>query len=750
MRSSVFLPLGRLLFAGIACFLVAATAMADEIELDGRLDEAAWADALHIDDFRTVLPLTREQPPVRTEVRVLSRDDGLYFGIRAEQPAEFARTRHPTRRDAQARADRINLIIDFEGAGSTAYEFTVSLSGGVQDAIVTGQNSYKYDWDGVWQQAVAEDADGWSVEVRLPWGIAPLGRIEDGRSTIGVYLSRVIEQDGLRFSHPHYDFENPTFVADMARFEIDAHSGLRLDVVPYVAVANDRLAETIHTRAGADFYLASGGHRLNATLKPDFGQVESDALVVDFSAIETFFSEKRPFFTENQSLFDVPLGGGALLVNTRRIGARPDAGPEGIGEVDAAIKYTGAFGPADIGALIATEEDSSLAEGREFRVLRGRMRAASGEYGVSLTDTLRPTLQREARTGVVDGLWRPLEGLQLRGAAGQSDISDEIRGDRDGRLLWLRMDHVISERWRQEYEFNRYGRDLQLADLGYLPRADLTQLRASHSWYTRSYPAGSRLRESVWETELLWQRNSAGERLYAGAELLRQWRFVNAARLYAYVGGTGRFVDDLILRGNGSVHLPAQPYLGLEYESQRLGRWRFDAGVEAYRQGLSGWARELELAPTWFIGEQFSTTLAASYIDSSDWLIWDGDNRLGQYARRQVEFDWTLEWFPRAGHEVRLRAQYVGLDARARAGYAVLNGTLQSAAAPSDFSLATLAAQIRYRYEFGPQRELYLVLSRGGDYFGEDEDAVGLDRLFDRAGANETANQVLAKLRWGF
>jgi hypothetical protein len=70
--------------------------------------------------------------------------------------------------------------------------------------------------------------------------------------------------------------------------------------------------------------------------------------------------------------------------------------------------------------------------------------------------------------------------------------------------------------------------------------------------------------------------------------------------------------------------------------------------------------------------------------------------------------------------------------------------------APSDFSLGTLAAQIRYRYEFAPQREFYLVLSRGGEYFGEDEDAAGLGRLFDRSRANETANQILAKLRWGF
>jgi hypothetical protein len=734
----------------LLAFASSTAGAAEGIELDGRLDEPAWATALRIDDFRTVQPLTLAAPAVRTEVRVLSRPDGLYLGVRAEQPPAIPRTRHPTRRDAQARADRVNLMIDFEGEGSTAYEFTVSLSGGIQDAIITGQNGYKYDWDGVWQQAVAETADGWSVEVRLPWGIAPLGRIEDGRTRIGVYLSRVIEHSGLRFSHPHYNFENPTFVADMARLEIDAYSPLRLDVVPYVAVANDRLLRTTDTRVGADFYLASGPHRLNAALAPDFGQVESDALVVDFSALEVFLSEKRPFFTENQALFDVPLGGGALLVNTRRIGARPDAGPEGISDVEGAVKYTGAFGAFDVGTLLASESDPVDARGRDFRVLRGRWRSGSGEYGATLTETLRPSLQREARVGVVDALWRPFEGLQLRGAAGESQAEESAQGDRDGRLLWLRMDHAVSPRFRQEYEFSRYGRDLQLNDLGFLQRADMTELRAEYTWYRPVWPEASRVRDSAWDTELLWRRNGAGERIHAGLELSHTWSLRSAAELSAYALLAAPFTDDRVLRGNGSVRLPARHLTGVFYVSPRLGGWRFEADLGFEQEGLSGWTRFLEFTPTWFLGDRFSTSLGLYVTDSSDWLIWDGDNRLGRYARRQAEFDWTLEWFPAAGHELRLRAQYVGLSAQALTGFTVEDGAITAAAAPSDFSLGTLAAQIRYRYEFGPQRELYLVLSRGGEFFGEDEEALGLGSLFDRSRGNRTANQVLAKLRWGF
>jgi len=138
-------------------------------------------------------------------------------------------------------------------------------------------------------------------------------------------------------------------------------------------------------------------------------------------------------------------------------------------------------------------------------------------------------------------------------------------------------------------------------------------------------------------------------------------------------------------------------------------------------------------------------------IDGSDWLVWDGDNRLGRFAQRRTRTDWTLEWLPRPRHEIRLRAQYVGLKADAFDGYAVdTEGRLQTATVPSDFSLGTLAAQLRYRYELGELRDFYLVLSRGGEYFGEDTSAPGLSELFDRTRGNETANQILAKLRWGF
>lgn len=751
----MFLPHCRFVTLALVLSLIARVGWAETLSLDGRLSEADWDQATRLDDFLTVMPLTRETPPLRTEVRVLAREEGLYLGFWCEQPDSVPRTRHPTTRDVQARADRLNVMIDIDGRGVTAYELTVSLSGGIQDAQITGQNQYNYDWDGRWDHAVAEDPQGWSVEMRLPWSLAAQSGAVDGQRQIGVYLSRFVEATGRRYSIPGYDFEHPTFVADMRKLSIPAFAQSHWSVVPYVAISEDRLNGQRETRTGADlFWSPNSQHQLSLALQPDFGQVESDDLVVNFNAIETFFSEKRPFFTENQALFDVPLGNNALLLNTRRIGAAPDVGDAGVSDVDVAMKYTGSSSVLDWGVLAAEEADTAsdaqFALGRSFHAVRGRWRGQQVDTGYTLTHVDRPSLHRESWVQMVDSQWKPIEGLVVRGAVGGSRVEQLGQADRRGSLGWVRADWASSERLRQEYEINRYSRDLQLNDFGYLPRADLQQYRAEWTWHTRSHGADSLLRNSAWELELLWQQNTAGQRVLGDAELSHLWHFQSNDALKLMLVPQLDYVDDLITRGHGSVSLPGNHALGLEYEGRHAGWWQLNGELWWFREGIRGGVWELYLEPTFFLGEKLTTTLGLDLLDSSNWLIWDGEDRLATYSRRKLELDWTLNWFPAPKHEVRLRAQFVGLSADAQQSWRAVAGRLQAEARElQDFSLGNLAAQIRYRYEFDPQRELYLVFSRGGEFEDESgENSYG--RLFDLSRANVTANQIMAKVRWAF
>src|SRR5699024_413358 len=148
-----------------------------------------------------------------------------------------------------------------------------------------------------------------------------------------------------RFAWPDASFERPRFLSDFARGEVPAHSQSQLAVTPYVSGLYDNVHGRSRGQSGADiFWKPNGQFQLTAPLNPDFGQVESDDLGVNFSATETYFSDKRPFFTENQGIFDFSLlDDNSALVYTRRVGGPSDDGA-GAADINAAVKLNGSVG----------------------------------------------------------------------------------------------------------------------------------------------------------------------------------------------------------------------------------------------------------------------------------------------------------------------------------------------------------------------------------------------------------------------
>ncbi len=429
---------------------------ADVITIDGRLDEAEWATAKVYTDFRITEPLTGDVPPYRTELRLLARPDGLYFGARSEIPRD-QRTHGRSQRDAESLdADPIILFVDFEGRGRTAYEFTISMSGTQRDSVVLNQTTNSRDWDAVWFAAVTEDDTGWTAEFRIPWSVAPEGIVNGDKRTIGFYASRYIKKTSTRYAVPGVELFKPTFVQEFQRVEVPRFKTSSLDVVPYVAATTDFLDSSTALRGGLDVtWKPNGANQLTATLKPDFGQVESDDLVVNFSAIETFFSDKRPFFTEGIQLFDLRMPVNGRLVNTRRVGGAPDVGPEGATDVLAGAKYTGGNGASEYGVFAALEEDSSEADGRQFVAARFHRKFDSMSVGYLGTFVDHPTIDRDAQVHAVDFDATFGKGFILNAQAIATDISDPAlatespANDGKGFGAWTTLQYQPGGAWQE-------------------------------------------------------------------------------------------------------------------------------------------------------------------------------------------------------------------------------------------------------------------------------------------------------------
>ena len=699
-------------------------APAAAVEIDGRIDPAEWAGARHVVDFRKVQPLSGEPASLATEAWVLATPEGLAVAFRNHQPAPVPRTRQRVQRDFDEQVDRVNLMVDFDGDGRTGYDYVVASTGGVGDAVITNQNQFNDDWDGHWHHAVSEDSDSWSVEMLIPWYIAPMRSGADGMRTLKVYLDRVVGATGERVGWPAASYQRARFLSDFAALEVPLYSQSLLAVTPYVSGLYDNVGGHGDGSAGVDiFWKPNGQFQLTATIKPDFGQVESDDLVVNFSATETFISDKRPFFTENQGLFEYTTpSDDSQLLYTRRIGGPADDGL-GSSDIDAALKLNGSLGAAKYG-LFAAEESGEA--GRSFAALRVVRDFSSQDIGMMLTRVQRPWLDREATVLGVDHNWRPSARWNVRSRVFGSRIEQAAGDSQDlGASVWA--DYEMEHGWRQQWIAMHFGDALEINDMGYLARNDLNYGHWQVSRRFASLPEASRYASKDWRWRASSTWNDHGQRLSHQFRMSRESQLRDGSSEYAQVNVNSAGMEDRLTRGNGVLRLPANFSAFFEYGRPRKGRWAYDVEAEIFSQGLAGNERigyALEVEPAWFASDALRLSVGAAAISRPDWLLWQGGNLVGGFAGRELAFNAGLDWAIGTRQELRVKLQALAIDAQLRQAWRVQSaGRAVPVDDPvDDFSVRNLGFQVRYRYELAPLSYLYVVYARGGyreEPFGE-------------------------------
>jgi len=313
------------------------------IVIDGVLGEAAWAVGAPAADFRQFDPREGVPASQRTEVRFAYDAEALYVGARMYDSlgARGVRTRL-VRRDQVSEGDWIELVFDtfHDHAGRTV--FTLNPSGVKGDA---GQASPGADpsWDPVWAYAARVDSLGWTAEARIPWSQLRFAR--DTLQSWGMQLWRYVERlDETDMWAPwgRQESGGPPRFGHLEGIRVRSRPR-GVEVMPYLLTRASYVAPTqpgspfqargrYDARAGADLRMLLGSSlTLSATINPDFGQVEQDPAVVNLSAFESYFEEKRPFFVEGSGLlffggfecFACSNTAGMNVFYSRRIGRAP-------------------------------------------------------------------------------------------------------------------------------------------------------------------------------------------------------------------------------------------------------------------------------------------------------------------------------------------------------------------------------------------------------------------------------------------
>ena len=223
-----------------------------------------------------------------------------------EQPPDTLIARLSSR-DAFINRDSFGITLDTSGEGLYGYWFSVNLGGTVLDGKVAPERNFTREWDGPWTGASAELDDGWSVEMFLPWSMMAMP-VSAGPRRIGFWTNRKVAYLDERWSTPALPFSSSTFMSTLGTLQMDrVNPKQQLAFFPYASYTFDEIESEDEYRAGFDvFWRPSPNFQLAATANPDFGAVESDDVVVNLTAFESFFPEKRLFFPGRQrSLHDI-------------------------------------------------------------------------------------------------------------------------------------------------------------------------------------------------------------------------------------------------------------------------------------------------------------------------------------------------------------------------------------------------------------------------------------------------------------
>jgi uncharacterized protein DUF5916 len=706
---------------------------AARIQIDGDLGEPAWAGAANVSEFTVVIPDSGQQPLYSTIAKVFYTEKGIYIGVWAEQPLE-RQVKRLSPHDVWLEGDLIQIGIDPTGTGRYGYLFGLFLGGSAADSTLLPERRYNWDWDGPWRRATKSLPDGWSAEAFLPWSMFAMPRGEGKQRFIGLYLARWVAALNERWSWPALPTTQPRFLSAFQRMAVeDVEPRPNIALYPYIAPHYDQAGMRPGFRAGLDaFWNPTAQTRFAATILPDFGQVDSDELSVNLSAFETFFPEKRPFFTEGQDVFQT---GRVNAVYTRRIGNAPEApsapegarieGLPGASEILSAAKLVGQTGPVQYGVMGAAESDTNYTirtdeevtkaklQGRKFGAGRLLFESEDGGYrAIGLLGTITQTPQATAVVGAVDGHFRTKNGTWQ--TDGQGIFSS--RAEKGGYGGWLETTLTPTSGDVHTLALEHYGDNLQLNDFGFLRRNDLSRFEYR---YTRTRALDGLLKEIRTEALTGHGWNTDQQLVDTLFQLTQELTFRGNILINARAGYVPRHWDDRNSRGNGAFQVEDRLSARLEAWSDKSRQWILGVVAEGHGEDLGGFSHSVRLVLRLSPSEHFSveTNVAIERLDR--WLVWQRGQMFSTYKGLQItpRLDVSALLSPR--QQFKLSMQWLGLRAEPITSWEIdEDGRLiQSPASPPTpgISKGTLALQLRYRYEFAPLSDLFLVYSRGGN-----------------------------------
>ena len=680
---------------------IRATRIATPLRIDGQLDESLYASVRPVSDFIQVEPNDGEPATQKTEVWFSFDQTNVYVTFRAWESRPDRMIVNEMRRDSTQNIlqnETVAFILDTYYDRRNGVLFHINAIGGRLDGQVTNERQYNSDWNPIWDHAVGRFAGGWTLETAVPFKSL---RYRPGRDQVWGFNARRINRWKNEIS---YVTRVPNALGIRGIFQtsqaatlvgIEAPPGSRnLEVKPYVIsdLTTDVTADpAIRNDPGGDVgldlkYGVTPNLTADFTYNTDFAQVEADEEQVNLTRFSLFFPEKREFFLENQGLFEF---GGAtgrfsgdtpLLFFSRRIGL--DAGREI--DIQAGGRLTGRVGAFSVGVLnIRTDEDvvsnTPVTDFSAVRIKRDVLRRSSiGGIFTRRSVALNGVGSNE--TYGVDGTFAFFNNLAINTYWARTRTEDLSRDDTSHRLDL----NYNGDRYGVELERLRIGDNFK-PEVGFLRRDDMRKSFAQFRFSPRPASIAS-VRKFSWIGSITYIEDGPGRLETRESRGEFGIEFENSDALNVSYTDTYEFLDEPFRIVSG-VTIPGGGYnfstLALRFT---MGQHRKASGILSIQQGS-------------FFG---------------------GDKTAVGYSRGRVEISPQLAIEPSVSvNRVTLPVgSFTTNLVSSRLTYTLTPKMFVSGLVQYNSSRHSVAANVRFRWEYRPGSELFIVYNDTRDTEG--------------------------------
>ena len=716
------------------------SAYSQTIQIDADLSEVEWENALVINEYYETVPYTLLPSEVKTETRIFSNENGIYIGFTNFQDNESMLSKKSMRDEVPNNVEQNGVAIDFDGGGLKAYMFFVTLANIQGDGIRLLGGWPEFDWDGDWEVQTKKYNGYWVSEFLIPWDVVLMKNIDTPKRNIKITTFRYYAKNQSWLNDTKTSGFRTDFLSNLRSINVENYTKRKLNYFPYVSKTYNSVSGFNEDKVGAEVFLNTGtGKQINLTLNPDFGQAESDEVIVNFSAQETFYSEKRAFFNENQSLFDLSHYDRYRVINTRRIGAASSYDCEAASDeddcnkakksytdIDFALRYTQKNNNSDFGIFVAQESDESYTKGRNFYALRSKSMVGSRSIGYFLTHVVNNFTNEKATVNVVDFTNVRSNKLTL-----YTDLLSSEKEGVSGFGLRSQFVYKPSQLSRRSGSILYFEDSFKLSDFGYLKKNDWFHIGLGSDVTKVDFDESSSIKERKIGIDFNYDSDTSGN---SNPMQIRQdynFKYKDTSSFQASwdlkTSGknttiTRKNIDFPYVKKNGSFSF------NLDYESPSYGTWEYDWRIgyetsnkyetwssEGYERRFAKIAGSLYPIDDFKLGWQFRVR------EEDEWLNWIEGNELAVYDLTQNIISVNANWFRGSKHEIRLKSQFVALKAENpislisdKAGYLYNHN---SDVRP--FTDGITSFQVRYKYEIAPLSYIYLVYTKGGRIYDD-------------------------------